>query len=305
MPDSFDPRRADDAPAGWSQAFATMPLEAAPADGWARVSAALDRREAPNHRARRDRRTSWLIGAASAAVLAIVAWAPLQRMIVAPGEAVAVSPASGRATTAVVTTSVGTPTASGMTPSPSTTAPDEAATPVGDTQRGPVNTSRAAIASTSTGSDAPTTPDPLAQQRRANRDAARRATSRLVATLPMLAPPSLSSTPVAGAGAADTTDATAAIAALRAQSSQLEALVALARDERFGSATTVAITLALEGDIARIDTALAHPDLDAARRAHLWQQRVEALRQLAGVETTQRWFAAQGAHYDDAMVSVY
>lgn len=91
---------------------------------------------------------------------------------------------------------------------------------------------------------------------------------------------------------------------LQAQSARLEALVALARDDSAGSASTAVITGQLEAGVAAIDAALSDPGLTTDQRTVLWQQRVDALQQLAGVETTKRWLAAQGALYDTALVSV-
>jgi hypothetical protein len=68
MPD-FTPR-SPNPPAGWHEAFAALPLEDAPAGGWAAVAQRLD--------ARRRRVPRWLpLAAAAALALAIVpAWLP-------------------------------------------------------------------------------------------------------------------------------------------------------------------------------------------------------------------------------------
>jgi hypothetical protein len=91
---------------------------------------------------------------------------------------------------------------------------------------------------------------------------------------------------------------------LQAQSAQLEALVAMARDDSTGSASGTLLTSELDANIAAIDAALSQPEIIGEQRTSLWQQRVEALQQLAGVETTERWLASQGALYDAALVSV-
>jgi hypothetical protein len=60
----------------------------------------------------------------------------------------------------------------------------------------------------------------------------------------------------------------------------------------------------LDSRIGLIDAALREDGLPAAQRASLWEQRVQALRDLAGVESTQRWLAAHGERYDGALVRV-
>lgn len=78
---------------------------------------------------------------------------------------------------------------------------------------------------------------------------------------------------------------------LYAQSAQLESLLALARD-------------ALDTRVAAIDATLIQPGLSDAQRADLWSQRVDALQQLVGIETTNRLYAARGQRYDAALVSI-
>ncbi len=95
-----------------------------------------------------------------------------------------------------------------------------------------------------------------------------------------------------------------ALEALHAESAQLEALVAYARDERVASASALAVAGELDTRIGTIDAALRQPQLPAAQQLELWQQRVDALRALAGFESTQRWLAAQGERYDGALVRV-
>ena len=92
---------------------------------------------------------------------------------------------------------------------------------------------------------------------------------------------------------------------LKTQSAQLEALVALARDERVANASSELLSSELDSGIAAVDAALSQPDIASTRRQELWQQRVDLLQQLAGVEATSRWLAAQGASNDTALVSVY
>jgi hypothetical protein len=82
--------------------------------------------------------------------------------------------------------------------------------------------------------------------------------------------------------------------ALYAESARLEALLALARDDRVASASAALLGSALDAQVAGIDARLAQPGLDAPQRSALWQARVDALRQAAGFESTQRVLASQG-----------
>lgn len=90
---------------------------------------------------------------------------------------------------------------------------------------------------------------------------------------------------------------------LYAESAQLEALLAFARDDRVASAGAALLADELEARIAAIDASLAQPGLDDAGRERLWQARVDALRQAAGFESTQRLLASQG-YTDVLLVSV-
>jgi len=96
----------------------------------------------------------------------------------------------------------------------------------------------------------------------------------------------------------------AGLEALYAESAQLEALLAAARDDRIASSGTAALTDSLDTELAAIDAALIQPGLGAPGRADLWRQRVDTLRQLAGIETTRRLLSARGETYDAALVSV-
>jgi hypothetical protein len=91
---------------------------------------------------------------------------------------------------------------------------------------------------------------------------------------------------------------------LYAESARLEALLALARDDRVGSATAVALGDDFQAQVAGIDVALAQPSLDAKQRLALWRQRVDALRAYASFESTQRALAASGERYDAMLVSI-
>ena len=82
MPDERHHDHGSAAPSGWAEAFAALPLETPPDNGWSRVAARLPSR----------RRVRWPAWAAAAAVLAVVAVLPLK--LVPPD-----APAPGRVTT--------------------------------------------------------------------------------------------------------------------------------------------------------------------------------------------------------------
>jgi hypothetical protein len=92
--------------------------------------------------------------------------------------------------------------------------------------------------------------------------------------------------------------------ALQAESARLEALLQLARDERVSSATAAALAGELDARVAGIDAALMQPSLPVEQQLALWQDRVDALRSVAGFEGTRRWLVANGSRYDGALVRV-
>lgn len=94
------------------------------------------------------------------------------------------------------------------------------------------------------------------------------------------------------------------LAALQAESALLEALLAHARDGRVASGSAAAMAAELETRVAAIDTALADPLLAPDRERALWSERVQALQALVSFEGTRRWLAANGEHYDAALVQV-
>lgn len=144
--------------------------------------------------------------------------------------------------------------------------------------------------------EAPSVSVPVAQ-----RDGPRRATRIAPAQRPIrtVAPP-VETTRVAAADDPAATD----LEPLYAQSAQLESLLSMARDERVASGTSAALSDGLDARVASIDAALVEPGLGAQQRAELWAQRVDALQQLVGIETTQRLYAARGETYQAALVSI-
>jgi hypothetical protein len=145
-------------------------------------------------------------------------------------------------------------------------------------------------------SEAPPVSTPVAQP-----DKPRRATRVAPAQRPIrtVAPP-VETTRVAAVDDPAATD----LEPLYAQSAQLESLLAMARDDRVASGTSAALSDGLDARVASIDAALVEPGLDAQQRAELWRQRVDALQQLVGIETTQRLYAARGETYQAALVSI-
>lgn len=144
--------------------------------------------------------------------------------------------------------------------------------------------------------EAPPASTPVAQSDTRRQDTRVAPSRRPIRT----AAPPAEATRVATADAAPATD----LEPLYAQSAQLESLLAMARDERMANGTSAALTDGLDARLANIDAALVEPGLDAQRRAELWGQRVDALQQLVGIETTQRLYAARGQSYQAALVSI-
>ena len=98
--------------------------------------------------------------------------------------------------------------------------------------------------------------------------------------------------------------ALASLDALYVRSAQLEQLVALSRNDQVASGSGSVLADALGERIAQIDEALAQPGLAATDHAALWEERVVALGQLAGIASTERWLAANGETFSTALVRV-
>lgn len=281
MPDASS-RHGPPPPQDWAGAFAALPMETPPTDGWSRLSAALDARggaSAPRSQ-RPSRRRRWSQWAVAAALVGLAIALPIARM--GDGE----RPAQDAARVA--------------------TAPDTVrATPVVVEPRDPpavtdTTAPATAVAVVETPRNESTPPRKLASAQRSRGKAARRNATPAPATALVAtdAPAVADTTPVADA------DDAAAIARWQSESAQLEALVALARDERVGNAGATLMSADLDTRIGVIDAALRDDALPLAQRASLWEQRVQTLRDLAGVESTQRWLAAHGERYDGALVRV-
>ena len=251
-------------PVDWSQAFAALPQEAPPVRAWETLSARLD--------ARRTRR--WPAWLALAAALALVALLPLRH----GGD----RPANGATATRAT---------------PVATVPRQQAP--ADARDAPVAAAQVAAAnapSRPAPADATSTPPSAAPADRVAKASPKPARQQPRATL---AGPA---TEVARPDVANDS-AAATLQPLYAESARLEALLSLARDDRVASASAAVVADALDAQVASIDVALADPALDDARRLQLWRERVDALRQAAGFEGTQRLLASQG-HGDALLASV-
>lgn len=94
------------------------------------------------------------------------------------------------------------------------------------------------------------------------------------------------------------------MSALMSESARLERLVEAALDDGASSATAAAWSLELEERLQSLDAAL-EANRDPARQLQLWQQRVQLLRNVAAVETSRHYLAAQGRSFDMTLVAAY
>ena len=123
--------------------------------------------------------------------------------------------------------------------------------------------------------------------------------------LPRMTPPeSQSVAQSTTSGSAAATMDSGSLPALMSESARLERLVATASDDGASSASTAALSLALEDNLRTLDSELAQAR-DPAQQLSLWQQRVELLRDVARVETSRHYLASQGRSFDVALVSAY
>jgi hypothetical protein len=287
MPDARPPDAAPAPLEEWGQALAALPLEAPPAGSWERVARQLPRRRSP---------ARYWVPAALAASLALLFVAPWK------GQQPAELP-----NTRVAHHSPATQVA------PGSTAPADAS------KAAPVATS---VAASNTAPPAITreqaTPAPQlqlqGQPRRGNPAPRLLGSTQPAATVPAndasLDKPS--APPVLQAAGESPATAVAATPAppptqeeLYAESARLEALLSQIRDDRVSSGTAMALSAELHERITGIDAALSQPELDAGQRMELWRERVATLQRLTGVESTQRWMAANGYRADGQVAQVY
>ena len=91
--------------------------------------------------------------------------------------------------------------------------------------------------------------------------------------------------------------------ALYTESARLEAVLAHLPDTGAGNVAALAVSADLQDQVSHIDLALSQPSLPDVTRTALWEQRVDTLRQLTGVEATQRWQVA--LNDDGADTAIY
>lgn len=287
MPDAGDfdqgsrdrPSSAEGMPAGWGDAFASLPQQAPAPDGWQRLQARL-----PAAPARE--RTRWPLWLATAASLALVVAIPLRMQSTGTPDPV---PLAATASPEPVITQATTDTGVEPAPTPLVPAPLDTADA----------TTPTTASTTITRNRKPRAGRHVDPSARPIRTAAQPAdTTRIASSETPQAPAS----DVAAADLAP--DAPDALPALYAQSAQLESLLAMARDDRVSTGTAAALTDTLNARMASIDAALAQSELGPQDRADLWGERIDTLRQLVGIETTQRLYAARGQHYEAALVSI-
>lgn len=262
--------------ADWAGAFAALPQEAPSADGWQRLQARLPAAVVPTRERRR-----WLLWLASAASLALVIAIPLRM----------------QSTTTTTTTDPAVTTASQN--AISTQPLIDAGVKVTSISIAP-----ALIKDNSTTAFTPLpTPATTARVRKPRRDRHVDPSQRPIRTAAQPA----DTTRIAST---ETVDAPAtgihqdSLASLYAQSAQLENMLALASDERVSTGTAAVLTDALTGQMADIDAALAQSEASPQARNDLWRNRVDTLRQLVGIETTQRLYSARGQRSEGALVSI-
>nr|WP_298131068.1 hypothetical protein [uncultured Pseudoxanthomonas sp.] len=119
-----------------------------------------------------------------------------------------------------------------------------------------------------------------------------------------VAPPKVARAPAASGPStqAGHDAAPARLDALYTESARLEAVLAHLPDSGTGNVAALAVSADLQDQVAHIDLALSQPALPELTRTALWEQRVDTLRQLTGVEATRHW---QVALNDSADAAIY
>jgi hypothetical protein len=265
----------DPTPAGWSDAFAALPLESPPASRWPQIAARLD---AP-HPERKHHH--WLALAAGLCALAAL---PLAWTLRDAGKQSENEGGAHGDTTVVATPRIDPPSAAQVGSVVEASAENPASPP-------PIAVARAPTPSA-------TDAEP-ADRRDARRERRLATTTSTTAAEAASAPSDPESAAVASEDASGPT-----LESLYAASSQLETLLALTRDTRVESGPAAALAGALDAELATIDAQLAQPGLEAMQQRALWQARVDTLRHATDFETQQRVLSAQGRSYEGALVRV-
>lgn len=123
-----------------------------------------------------------------------------------------------------------------------------------------------------------------------------------IATTPSLASASTVRPTVARAAPVPPEAEPARLDALYTESARLEAVLAQLPDSNTGNVAALAVSADLQDQVSHIDLALSQPALPDATRTALWEQRVDTLRQLTGVEATQRWQVALNDNAADTAI---
>ncbi|UJB18083.1 MULTISPECIES: hypothetical protein [Lysobacter] len=335
------PDRNPNPPQTWADAFAQLPPETPPADGWARMAATLAARQGapaqaastaqmpsspvahidtpPRRRSAAYPARQWAIAAMLAIALPLGLWLSLRAQrptleVQSPGPiAHEAAPRNGGVEAPGVRAGDGAVPAGSanadaqrgdtvvVQPNPATATPLHIEPADTKAQRAPRKAAAVANAQRPGSTRAAAT---RANPSHADTPASERIAANITPALSDTDPAKTAAL-VADASASQRETALAAqLRELQTESAQLEALVTLTRDDRVASATAALMSSDLDQRLSLIDTALTDAALPAEQRLALWRQRVGALRALAGVESTQRWFAARGERYDDALVRV-
>ena len=101
------------------------------------------------------------------------------------------------------------------------------------------------------------------------------------------------------------TAAPVSLESLMIESAQLENYLSAVANDDMASASTAALGLEFEDRLRQLDVALSTPTLEPATRLQLWQQRVNLLRDYAGVQGTSQWLATDGKTLDGALVATF
>ncbi len=279
MPDAgeFEKSNASASPANWGDAFAALPQETPNAGGWQRLQARL-----PNVTTPRVRRR-WPLWLAAAASLGLTLALPLWMSREAASDPPAV--ASAQRT---------------ITPQPAIASQHQLAT---DSIRHDEESAHRVPAPDGERLDPGLRRDDSSKLASGIAASAARPRSNPRRIAPAHRPIRTVAEPAGATRLAESDASTQPIEALYAESAQLEQLLALVRDERVASGASAALSSDLDDRVASIDAALTQPGLDTAERDRLWQQRVDAMQQLVGIETT-RVLAARGDTFNASLVSI-